>query len=157
MKNVVVSGGFDPIHIGHVRLFNSAKKLGDRLIVIINNDNWLTAKKGYFFMLEEERAELIKNLRSVDKVVLTKHKPETDDMSICHELNEIKPDIFANGGDRKAGNIPEYELCKKLGIEMIFNIGGEKIRSSSELVGAASKDYDKKKAECYQSKVNLNG
>ncbi|MBU1199815.1 MAG: adenylyltransferase/cytidyltransferase family protein [Nanoarchaeota archaeon] len=152
MKNVVVSGGFDPIHIGHVRLFNNAKRLGDRLIVVVNNDSWLKAKKGYFFMPEEERAEIIRNLRSVDEVVLTKHKPEPDDMSVCHELREIKPDIFANGGDRKAGNIPEYKLCRKLGIEMVFNIGGKKIQSSSELVADASKDRGPRRVQVINTK-----
>lgn len=140
MKSVVVSGGFDPIHIGHVRLINNAKKFGDKLIVIVNNDNWLKAKKGFVFMPEEERAEIISNLHSVDEVVVTNHKPKPNDMSVCHELRELKPDIFANGGDRKADNIPEYKLCDELGIEMIFNIGGEKIRSSRKLVADASKN-----------------
>lgn len=138
MKTVAVSGGFDPIHIGHVRLINNAKKLGDKLIVIINNDNWLKAKKGYVFMPEEERKEIIENLKSVDEVVLTKHSENPKDMSVCAELRELKPDIFANGGDRKAGNIPEYDLGNELGIKLIFNVGGEKIRSSSELVADAS-------------------
>ena len=73
-------------------------------------------------------------------------------MSVCHELREIKPDIFANGGDRKAGNISEYELCRKLGIEMVFNIGGEKIQSSSELVADASKDRGPRKVQVINTK-----
>ncbi|MCF7859636.1 MAG: adenylyltransferase/cytidyltransferase family protein [Candidatus Cloacimonetes bacterium] len=134
MKVVAVSGGFDPIHVGHVRLINNAKALGDKLVVIINNDNWLKKKKGYTFMKEEDRLEIIKNLKSVDDAILTKHCPNDDDVSVCDALMEIKPDLFANGGDRKADNIPEYKLCDDLGIEMRFNVGGDKIRSSSELV-----------------------
>ena len=140
MKRVAVSGGFDPIHIGHVRLINEAKKLGDKLIVIVNNDNWLKKKKGYTFMSEDDRVEIIRNLKAVDEVVLTKHEENTEDMSVCLELEEIKPDIFANGGDRKENNIPEYALCEKLGIQMVFNVGGEKLRSSSELVEKNNKN-----------------
>ena len=138
MKTVAVSGGFDPIHIGHVRLINSAKELGDKLIVIINNDNWLKKKKGYSFMKEEDRVEIIKNLKAVDEVILTSHEENTEDMSVCVELKKIKPTIFANGGDRKQDNIPEYKLCEEIGITMIFNVGGEKLRSSSELVKEAN-------------------
>lgn len=133
-KIVVVSGGFDPIHIGHIRLFKQAKKLGDKLVVIINNDNWLNKKKKHVFMPEQERKEIIKELECVDDVVLTMHKKNTKDMSVCSDLEKIKPDIFANGGDRKKTNIPEVATCKKVGCKMVFNVGGGKIQSSSWLV-----------------------
>jgi cytidyltransferase-like protein len=137
-KVVMVSGGFDPVHIGHVRMFQEAKKLGDELVVVINNDNWLKYKKGFAFMPQKDRKEIIKSFRAVDKVIFTSHKPKTKDISVCREIKSIKPHIFANGGDRKHDNIPEYVLCKKLGIEMIFNVGyGGKVRSSSELVKKA--------------------
>ncbi len=143
-KVVMVSGGFDPVHIGHVRLFREAKKLGDELVVVLNNDNWLRYKKGFAFMLETDRKEIIESLRSVDRVVITNHEKNTNDISVCKELELIHPDIFANGGDRKHDNIPEYKLCKRLGIKMVFNVGeGGKIRSSSELVKKA-KDLIKK-------------
>lgn len=137
MKTVAVSGGFDPVHIGHVRMFEEARKLGDRLVVIVNNDNWLTAKKGYAFMPEAERKAILEYLRPVDEVVLTAHSPHPEDMSVCDALRRLKPDIFANGGDRKSDNIPEYQVCEELGIEMVFNVGGEKVQSSSELVQRA--------------------
>ena len=134
-KLVMVSGGFDPVHIGHVRMFNEAKALGDELVVVINNDNWLKFKKGFTFMSELDRKEIIEAFDAVDKVLLTSHEEATDDISVCKELEQIRPDIFANGGDRKAGNIPEYDLCEKLGIKMVFNVGeGGKVRSSSDLV-----------------------
>jgi len=139
-KIIAVSGGFDPIHIGHVRLFKEAKKLGDKLYVILNNDNWLKKKKGKAFMAENERKEILLNLESVDEVILTNHPENPADMSVCEELKILKPYIFANGGDRKADNIPEYNLCEKSGIEMIFNVGGEKVRSSSELLGDYAKE-----------------
>ncbi|MFW0862307.1 MAG: adenylyltransferase/cytidyltransferase family protein [Candidatus Komeilibacteria bacterium] len=135
LKVVAVSGGFDPLHIGHVRLFEAAKKLGDKLIVIINNDNWIKLKKGKAFMPDTERKELIEALRVVDEVYLTKHEADTKDMSVCEALKDIKPDIFANGGDRKEDNIPEVAVCKEIGCEMVFNVGeGGKVQSSSWLI-----------------------
>ena len=132
---VVVSGGWDPIHIGHARLFREAKKLGDKLVVILNNDNWLIKKKGYFFMPQHERKELLEHFASVDKVILTSHTKNTSDMSVCVELKKIKPDIFANGGDRKLDNIPEANVCRQIGCRMVFNVvQGGKVQSSSWLL-----------------------
>lgn len=138
-KVVAISGGFDPVHIGHVRMINEAKKLGHTLIVILNNDHWLVKKKGFAFMPEQERKEVIEGFRAVDKVVLTKHGshhvPDETDMSVCHMLEELRPDIFANGGDRFHNNVPEVAVCNALGITMVFNVGvGGKVQSSSELV-----------------------
>ncbi len=137
-KVVAVSGGFDPVHIGHVRMFIEAKALGDELVVILNNDNWLKLKKGYAFMPEEERKEVIEAFAAVDRVLLTHHSANTTDMSVCQELQELKPDIFANGGDRKEDNVPEYTLCEELSIHMVFGTGhGGKVQSSSWLIGKA--------------------
>lgn len=134
-KVVAVSGGFDPIHIGHVRMFKEAKALGDYLVVILNNDAWLRAKKGHVFMPQEERKEILEALRVVDEVLLTGHGEAPTDMSVCDELRQLRPHIFANGGDRKEGTIPEYDLCDTLGIKMVFDVGaGGKVQSSSWLV-----------------------
>lgn len=149
---VAVSGGFDPVHIGHVRLFERAKALGDKLVVILNNDHWLRAKKQHVFMPDHERAEIIRSLRPVDEVILTKHGPNPSgaaEMGVCAELAEIRPNIFANGGDRNEKNAADpasslywdIEACKQHGIEMVFNIGdGGKVQSSSWLLA----DYLKK-------------
>ena len=115
---VAVSAGFDPIHIGHVRLFERAKALGDELVVILNNDHWLRKKKQHVFMPDYERQEVIEALRAVDKVILTGHGPDPDDMSVCRELRQLQPDIFANGGDRKFDNIPEVPVCEEIGCQM---------------------------------------
>lgn len=132
---VAVSGGFDPVHVGHVRMFEKAKKLGDWLVVILNNDNWLRQKKGYVFMSEKERKEVIKALRPVDEVFITKHPKNPTDMSVCRELEIVRPDVFANGGDRNKANIPEVPVCRKIGCDMVFNIGqGGKVQSSSWLL-----------------------
>ena len=147
-KIVAISGGFDPIHVGHVRLMQEAKKLGDKLIVILNNDHWFSIKGRELFMTGEERKEIIEALECVDEVILTNHKPSdkiydrnTKEYSVCKELEKIKPDIFANGWDRFKEDVPEVETCNRLSIKMVFNIGkGGKIRSSSDLL----KEYSKK-------------
>jgi len=132
---VAVSGGFDPLHYGHVRYLKAAKDLGDRLLVIINNDNWLKLKKGFVFMPEAERKEIIEALKYVDEVVLSDHESGTQDMSICNELKKYQPDIFAKGGDRTYDNIPEVPVCEAIGCQMVFDVGvGGKVQSSSELV-----------------------
>ena len=128
---VAVSGGFDPLHIGHIRYFKEAKKLGDELVVILNTDNFLIEKKGYFFMTYDQRLELIENYEHiVDRVV----KCIDEDQTVCKTLASLKPSIFAKGGDRTLENIPEREVCEKLGIKMLFGVGGKKIQSSSWLL-----------------------
>jgi D-beta-D-heptose 7-phosphate kinase/D-beta-D-heptose 1-phosphate adenosyltransferase len=142
---VAVSGGFDPIHIGHVRMLQDAKELGDELVVILNNDNWLRAKKGTAFMPENERKELLEALEVVDRIAITRHEPGTTDFSVCHVLEEVQPHIFANGGDRKPDGdpVPEVELCERLGINMVYNIGrGGKVQSSSWLTADDREERD---------------
>ncbi len=132
---VAVSGGFDPIHAGHVRMIQEAAALGDRLVVIMNNDNWLKHKKGYAFMPEAERKEILESIKGVDEVVVTSHPVAVIDRSVCTELRLIQPGIFANGGDRTGDNIPEVAVCDEIGCTMIFEVGrGGKMQSSSWLV-----------------------
>ncbi len=152
LRVVMISGGFDPIHIGHVRYIQEAKKLGDYLIVVLNNDNWLRVKKGKEFMEENERKEIIEAITGVDEVIISGHTKNTKDKSVCEEIIKIKPHVFANGGDRKPSGdpVPEVAVCKDLGIEMFYNIGrGGKVRSSSELVKTYSKHLKK-----YENKGN---
>jgi len=118
-----------------LELFFEAKALGDELVVILNNDNWLRGKKKHIFMHQKERRAIIGALKPVDRVVLSKHAPDTKDMSVCAELEKIKPDIFANGGDRQKHNVPEVAICKKIGCRMVFNVGKSgKVQSSSWLL-----------------------
>jgi len=147
-KIVMVSGGFDPIHIGHIRYMQEAKKLGDYLIVVINNDNWLRAKKGKEFMSQNDRKEILEAFNFVDEVIISNHKINMDysnpiQRSVCEEIKMIKPHIFANGGDRHPDGdpIPEVTICEELGIKIVYNIGeGGKVRSSSEML----KEYSKR-------------
>ena len=125
---------FDPIHIGHVRLFKAARKLGDKLVVILNNDNWLETKKSFIFMKQKDRKEILEAMKDVDEVMISFHDNPPQDMSVCAELRVLDPSVFANGGDRLSSKVPERGVCKELNIEMKSNVGGEKIRSSSELV-----------------------
>ena len=131
-KIVCVSGGFDPIHIGHVRMIQDASKLG-HVIVIANSDEWLVRKKGYTFMPYKERQEILYAIKGVVDVVEAKD----DDNTVCQTLEHLKPHIFANGGDRGDKNTPEMDTCKELGIQMVWGIGGnDKPQSSSWLINA---------------------
>lgn len=133
-KTIMVSGGFDPIHIGHVRMILEASEHGD-VIVIANSDDWLMRKKGYIFMPWEERAEIIRAIKGVSRV----ERVDDSDDSVCEAIERCRPDAFANGGDRKGNNTPEVALCDNLGIDLIWNVGGGKIQSSSDLVAASKK------------------
>ena len=127
---VAVSGYFDPIHVGHLEYLKLAKNLGEKLIVFINNNLQAELKKGEFFMHEKDRMEIVAALRFVDEVFLS---VDTDG-SVCKSLEIIKPDIFANGGDRSLDEIPETAVMKKYNIKMVDGLGS-KIRSSSDLIG----------------------
>lgn len=125
------------LHIGHIECFELAKKLGDKLIVIVNNDKQAALKKGKEFMPFKERIEIIKAIKWVDEVF-----PSIDeDKTVCKSLEAVRPDIFAKGGDRMAGEIPEGEVCRRLGIKIVDGLG-EKIQSSSSLI-ANSNNNDK--------------
>ncbi len=148
-KTVAISGGFDPVHIGHVELMKEAKALGDRLVVIINNDNWLKKKKGSSFMDEKERKAIIESIRYVDEVIISSHPENAIDMSVSSDLEKLKPDIFANGGDRNEADAAKPEsslykdikICDRLGIEIVYNVGkGGKIQSSSWLIQKAKEN-----------------
>ena len=133
-KIICVSGGCDPLHGGHVAMILDAARYGD-VVVILNSDAWLLRKKGYKFMPWEERAEILMAIKGVTDVV----QVDDSDGTVCEALRRIRPDYFANGGDRKIGNTPEGDVCAELGIEMLWNIGGEKSQSSSWLIEAVRK------------------
>ena len=141
-KVVIVSGYFDPLHVGHLEYFKMAKELGDTLVVILNNREQAMSKKGDEFMDQRDRMEIIFHLDMVDEVLLS----IDTDPSVCKSIElvaQFKPMaelIFCKGGDRHFGEVPESELCHKLGIKMVDGLG-EKIRSSSEFTGLI--EYDK--------------
>jgi len=126
---VCVSGGFDPVHIGHLRMIQEAAQHG-QVIVIVNSDEWLMRKKGYIFMPFEERCEILQGFAAVSE---TTHVDDSDG-TVCEALRRLKPTYFANGGDRKTDNTPEMDVCETEGIELLWAIGGGKIQSSSDLV-----------------------
>ena len=135
MTLVVVSGGFDPLHVGHVRMIRDAREHG-LVCIFLNSDEWLMRKKEYVFMCAEERAEVLHALEGVHKVHHVKDSGDT----ICEDLRDLRTEnpsealVFANGGDRKDSNVPEVETCKEYNIQMIWNVGGSKVQSSSDLV-----------------------
>jgi len=132
---VVVSGYFNPLHVGHLEMISRGKKLGDKLIAIVNNDYQVALKGSVSFMNQTDRLKIVKALRDVDEVFLSIDKDKT----VCKSLAKIKPDIFANGGDRHSvGDVPEYPICQKLHIKMVDGLG-RKIRSSSKIIALAAK------------------
>jgi D-beta-D-heptose 7-phosphate kinase/D-beta-D-heptose 1-phosphate adenosyltransferase len=132
IPTIVVSGGFDPIHRGHVQMIRDASHYGD-VVVVLNSDDWLIRKKGYKFMSFEERAFILGNIKGVSVVT----NVLDGDGTVCEALRRIRPDYFANGGDRHLTNTPEMAVCEELEIKMLWNIGGGKIQSSSDLVDKA--------------------
>lgn len=129
----MVSGGFDPVHIGHIEMIQEAARWGG-VIVVVNSDAWLLRKKGYVFMPYNERVNILGNIKGVTLV----SNVDDSDGTVCEAIKRIRPDAFANGGDRKENNTPEMDICDELGIQMLWGIGGtNKPQSSSWLVNNA--------------------
>ena len=141
MKNtiIILSGGFDPVHKGHVRMFKAAKEFPATVVVGLNSDEWLIRKKGQPFMDWEERKEILDSMSYIDSVFAFDDR----DDSACDLIRKVKelhlnsPEIrlcFGNGGDRTNSNSPEVDFCNKNEIELLWGIGGGKIQSSSDLI-----------------------
>jgi len=130
MKTVAISGYFDPLHVGHLDYIKLASELGDHLTVIVNNDYQCKLKKGKSFMNEDDRLKIIQSIQYVDSTFLS----VDSDLTVCESLSIVKPNIFANGGDRTLGEIPETKVMREYDILMVDGLGN-KIRSSSELTG----------------------
>ena len=134
---VVVSGYFDPIHVGHLEMMKLAKQLGDELVVIVNNDKQAKLKKKKSYMSEDDRLKIVKAIRYTDAAFIS----VDEDKTVCGSLEKVRRNykdyniIFANGGDRHSGEIPESKVCKKCDIQMIDGLG-DKIRSSSKIIKA---------------------
>lgn len=134
-KIVLVTGGFDPLHSGHIKYFEDAKKLGDQLIIGLNSDEWLTCKKGRPFMKWEDRLAVVRNIRGVDLVV----QFDDSDGTAKNAIQKVRlkyPDdkiIFANGGDRTQTNIPEMDIADD-NVEFVFGVGGEDKKNSSSWI-----------------------
>ena len=134
---VMVSGGFDPVHAGHIRMIRHAAQYGN-VIIIANSDAWLWRKKGFVFMEYERRIEI---LNAIKGVVLVDSVDDTDG-TVCEAIRRHKPTYFANGGDRGRSNTPEQSVCEELGVKLLWGIGGEeKLQSSSDLAKKA-RDFE---------------
>jgi cytidyltransferase-like protein len=134
-KTVMVSGGFDPVHAGHIRMIRDAANHGD-VIIIANSDEWLFRKKGFVFMEWERRVEILNAIKGVILV----DSVNDDDGTVCEAIKRHRPTYFANGGDRGRANTPEQSVCEEIGVKLLWGIGGEeKLQSSSELTKKARK------------------
>jgi len=128
---ILLSGGFDPVHVGHVRMIKAARTYG-KVVIALNSDEWLLRKKGYVFMPWKERAEILRAYR-----VTVTWVDDADD-TVCEAIERLRPRLFGNGGDRVQANSKEHEVCVRLKIREKFGLGGVKVQSSSELVRAPS-------------------
>jgi D-beta-D-heptose 7-phosphate kinase/D-beta-D-heptose 1-phosphate adenosyltransferase len=123
---VAISGAFDPIHIGQIRYIREAAKLGNRLVVILNSDDFLMRKKGFVFWPYAERKEILENIKGVDEVIAA----VDEDQTVRKTLELIKPDIFAKGGARTGpATIPETETCNRIGCKVVTNVGGGQVHA----------------------------
>ena len=134
---IIVSGGFDPVHKGHIRMFREAANLGAQVVVGLNSDEWLTRKKGKPFMSFEERKEILEGFKYVTQVISFDDSDDTAS-DVIRRVDDIYKGqdvkiFFANGGDRTTDNVPEMDVCRELKVTMLWGIGGGKIQSSSWL------------------------
>jgi len=116
---VMVSGGFDPVHVGHIRLIQAASEYGN-VIVIANSDTWIYKEKGFVFMSFEQRKEILNALKGVILV----DSVDDEDGTVCDAIYRHKPDYFANGGRRHCLNTPEASTCERMGVKMLWGVGG---------------------------------
>lgn len=136
-KIVLITGGFDPLHSGHIAYIKAARELGDSLIVGINSDEWLRRKKGHEFMSWEERSTIVANIRDVDRVI-NFNDADGSAKDAIRKVRSINPHahiIFANGGDRTKENIPEMDLLSEmLHLDFVFGVGGNDKKNSSSWI-----------------------
>lgn len=145
MRVIAISGYFNPIHSGHIDYIKSAKQRGDLLVVIVNNDNQVKLKGSVPFQDENERFKIVNNIKNVDRTILSIDEDSTvcDSLRLVYKTYQDDPFFdemfFCNGGDRKEGGVPEDILTEEIGVKMLYNVGGGKVQSSSELIKNAAK------------------
>ena len=139
---MILSGGFDPVHVGHLRMIQAAAEMADEVVVGVNSDDWLLRKKGYVFMPHTERTEIIQGFDGCAKAVGFDDDDNTasDLLRAVREMHPDKTIAFGNGGDRTSDNIPETPAAEEARIELVWSVGGGKVQSSSTLVADGRKN-----------------
>ncbi|MFV1957816.1 MAG: adenylyltransferase/cytidyltransferase family protein [Planctomycetota bacterium] len=139
MKNydiLVLSGGFDPLHVGHIRMFQHARDMAALLVVGVNSDDWLQRNRGRVYMPFEERREMVASIRGVTSAVGFDDADDTA-VSLLRMVHTMSPGAklaFGNGGERTAVNVPEVDVCKELGVDLVWGLGGDHVQASSDRV-----------------------
>mgnify|MGYP003634523049 CR=1 FL=1 len=134
---VMVSGGFDPVHAGHIRMIREAAQYGD-VIIVANSDAWLYRKKGFVFMEYDRRIEILNAIKGVIKVDSV---DDTDD-TVCEAIRRIQPTYFANGGGRGDKNTPEVDVCNELNIKLLWSIGGNEKLGNYHKLEKKTRDFE---------------
>lgn len=137
---VCVSGAFDILHLGHIRLFEGARHFGDKLVVILNSDRWLQEHHGRVIMSWPERKHMLSAIKGIDDIVPV----DDSDGTVCEAIKRIMPFAFANGGNRWQDNTPERQLCRELGIVTLYGIGGGMEEDYMEKIKLALKNHEEK-------------
>ena len=143
---IILSGGCDPLHVGHLRMIQGAAKRAKQVIVGCNSDDWLLRKKGYCFMTRSDREEIVKAINGVSAVISFDDFDDTATdlirkVAYCYDPKKFNI-AFGNGGDRKEGNTPEQEYCEQNSIDMVWDLGGGKVRSSSDIVDTVRRNLN---------------
>lgn len=133
---MVLSGGFDPLHVGHIRMIQHARDMAALVVVGVNSDDWLTRNRGRVGTNFEERCELVASIRGVTSAVGFDDDDDTA-VSLLKMVCRLSPGAriaFGNGGDRTSTNVPEVEICRELGVDLVWGVGGDRVESSSGVI-----------------------
>lgn len=136
---LILSGGFDPLHVGHVRMICDARDLAGLVVVGVNSDDWVRRNRGRLYARFDERREIVASIRGVTSAVGFDDGDDTARalIKMVHTMSPGAKIAFGNGGNRNAANVPEVDLCEQLGVDLVWGLGGESVQASTEFVHRA--------------------
>lgn len=138
---MILSGGFDPLHVGHIRMIKAARDMAALVVVGVNSDDWVKRRRGQFATRFEDRCEIVAGIRGVTSAVGFDDSDDTA-VALIKMVCRLSPGAriaFGNGGDRTSTNVPEVEICKELGVDLVWGVGGDRVESSSGVIESAQR------------------